>query len=314
VPWPPWWALFWPYRVYLGDVKVDDAKILWKLSNQESGIYDIHLEVIPNGRDFEYDAHQGQLKTPMTPPLVVMHAHILVRKPRLYCSEFLLGDDPAHPDEYLRLAGDAGLQDDRSMHLLVDLAALKISPWLPEKLRPHVLGQMTGHFDYNSKSAGLQTGNGKGTLAVLHGVLHDLPQFHQYAVVTGSPDPGDLPLKVCQSDLQWQAGALTANNIAVECEGVFRLTGTIQIRADRTLAGTVDLGVTDPYLKWLPTAQTAVFTRADGPYHYATIHVYGTAQKPEQDLTPRILREIGKSPRVALKLFFNQAGEWFHLN
>jgi hypothetical protein len=43
VSWPPWWALFWPYRVHLADVKVDDANILWKLRDKESGIYDTRL-------------------------------------------------------------------------------------------------------------------------------------------------------------------------------------------------------------------------------------------------------------------------------
>jgi len=40
----------------------------------------------------------------------------------------------------------------------------------------------------------------------------------------------------------------------------------------------------------------------------------GTAQKPEQDLSPRVAHEVGKSPLLALKLFFNQGGEWFDFN
>ena len=62
VPWPPWWALFWPYRVHLADVKVDEANILWKLQDKESGIYKTRLEVTPNGHDFEYDANGGDFK------------------------------------------------------------------------------------------------------------------------------------------------------------------------------------------------------------------------------------------------------------
>ncbi len=45
-------------------MKADDASILWKLKDQESGIYDTFLEITPNGRDFEYDVRGGQLKTP----------------------------------------------------------------------------------------------------------------------------------------------------------------------------------------------------------------------------------------------------------
>ena len=138
--------------------------------------------------------------------------------------------------------------------------------------------------------------------------------MHQYVVVTGSPDPGEMMLKVCQADVRWEAGAISAENIEVECAGVFRLTGMLTIAADQTLSGQVEFGLTDPYLRWLPTARTAIFTRDEGPYHFTTIHFSGTAQKPDQDLSSRVAHEVGKSPLLALKLFFNQAGEWFDFN
>ena len=314
VPWPPWWGLFWPYRVHLADVKVDDANIFWKLRDKESGIYDSRLEITPNGRDFEYDVHGGEFKTPVTPYLEVVHAHVLIRKPRLYCSEFILDDDAAHPEQQLRMEGDAGLQEDRSVRLRIDLAALKIAPWLPEKLRAHVEGLVSGHFDYTSSGTGLETGKGVGKISIANGILHGLPPVHQYVVVTGSLDPGEMALKICHADLRWEAGAISAENIEIECDGVFRLTGTITIAANQALSGQVEFGLTDPYLHWLPTARTAIFTRDEGPYHFTTIHFSGTAKKPEQDLSARVAHEVGKSPLLALKLFFNQAGEWFDFN
>jgi hypothetical protein len=314
VPWPPWWALFWPYRVHLADVRVEDAKILWKLRDKESGIYDTHLEITPNGRDFEYDAKGGELKTPMTPELEVEHAHMLIRKPRLYCSEFILGDDPAHPEEQLRLEGDAGLQDDRSMRLQIDLAALKVAPWLPPSLRAHVEGHASGHFAYASSDTGLATGHGEGSIVMADGVLRGLALVRQYVTLTGSPDPGEMVLKTCRADVHWDAGTVRLDQIEVECAQVFRLTGTMTIGADKTLSGQVEFGLTDPYLHWLPTARSAIFTRDDGPYHFTTIHFSGTTRKPQEDLSPRLTHEVAKSPVVAMKLFFNQAGEWFDFN
>jgi len=309
----PWWGLFWPYRVYLADVKVDDANILWKLRDQESGIYHTFLEVTPNGRDFEYDARGGALKTPMTPQLEVLHAHVLIRKPRLYCSELLLGDDAAHPEQSVRVEGDAGLQDDRSIKLKVDINSINVSPWMPEKLRSHVLGHASGHFDYASSGTGLETATGQGNIAIANGVLHELAPVHQYITITGSPDPGDLVLKTCQADLAWKEGALSAQNIEMESAGVFKLEGSITIQKDQTLSGNLELGLTDPYLHWLPTAHQ-VFSRDEGPYHFATVHLTGTAKKPQQDLSARIAKEVEKSPLLALKLFFNQAGEWFNFD
>jgi hypothetical protein len=310
-PWPPWWGMFWPYRVYLEDVKCDSANILWKLKDQESGIYGTFLEITPNWKDFEYDARGGELKTPMTPTLNVQHAHLLIRRPRLYCSELILGDDPAHPEQQLRLTGDAGLQDDRSMNLKMDWTGLQVAPWLPVKMRPHVVGQMEGNFGYTSKGTGLETGKGQGKVVISGGVLRGMPFVKKYASITGSPDPGDLNLKVCRADVKWDAGAITAENMEIESEGVFRLTGTMTITADKQLQGQIELGLTDPYLNWLPTAKSAIFTRSEGPYHFTTVHFSGTAQKPEQDLAPRVTQEVKKNPMVALKVFFNSIGDWF---
>ena len=144
--------------------------------------------------------------------------------------------------------------------------------------------------------------------------LSGLAPVHQYVVMTGSPDPGNMSLKVCQADVRWDAGAISIENIEAECDGVFRLTGTITIAADKALGGQVEFGLTDPYLHWLPTARTSIFTRDEGPYHFTTIHFSGTTQKPQQDLSARVEHEVGKSPLLALKLFFNQAGDWFDFN
>ncbi len=251
------------------------------------------------------------MRTPLTPALKVRHAHMLIRRPRLYCSEFVLGDDDSHPGETIRLNGEAGLQDDRSMKLKVDLDAINISPWFPPALRSHILGHASGHLDYESSGTGLETAQAKGSLVIADGLLHELKPVVQYIKITGSPDPGDLPLKSCRAHVRWDKGALTFEQIDVESEGVFRLTGTLTIAADKSLDGQLELGLTDPYLKWLPTAHTAIFTRDEGPYHFATVRLSGTAQKPQQDLSARVAKEVGKSPLLALKLFFNSATNWF---
>jgi len=310
-PGRPWYLFFWPDRVYLKDIKVDDTDVLFKLRDKESGIYHTFLEITPNGRDFEYDAKGGTLKTPATPELNVEHVHLLIRKPRLYCRTLILGDDPAHPEQQVRVEGEAGLQKDRGIKLKVDFASLRVSPWLPENLRSHVLGHFNAHFDYASTDTGLETAQAQGDLAMVDGVLHDLKPIRTYIHATRSPDPGDLRLKVCRAHLRMDNGAIIAENIEIESEGIFRLSGTVRIAKDKTLSGELQLGLTAPYLNWLPTAQTAIFTRAEGPYHFTTVRLSGTSEKPQQDLSARVLKEVGHHPFVELKLFFNSAGDWF---
>ncbi|HEY0258157.1 MAG TPA: hypothetical protein VGC39_11985, partial [Candidatus Methylacidiphilales bacterium] len=310
----PWWEIFWPYRVHLEDVKVDDACALWKLKDQDSGIYHAFLEITPNGHDFEYDARGGDFKTPLTPPLKLSHLHMLIRKPRLYCDELLLGEDATQSGGQVRISGDAGLQEDRSIKLAVDLTSLKIAPWLPENLRGHVLGHFSGHLDYASTGSSLDTASGDGHFDVADAVLHQLPPLQHYITLTGSPDPGDLPLKVCQTDVTLKEGAITAENLQIESPGVFRVRGTIEVAKDKTLSGSLTLGLTDPYLKWLPNARQTIFTQDDGDYRVTTIELSGTLEHPKEDLSPRVMAQIQKSPGTELKLFFNQAGEWFGIH
>jgi hypothetical protein len=311
-PGMPWYLFFWPDRVYLSDTTCDHADVLFDLRGKESGIYDTYLEITPNGRDFEYDARGGTFKTPMSAPLTIEHCHLLIRKPRLTCEEFVLQDDPKdHPEERVTATGTAGLQQDRSIQIHVGINALNVPPWLPPKLQDHVLGHLSGQLDYHSTGTGLETASGSGSVAVADAILRDLKPIRTYIAATKCPDPGDLKLSVCKLDLEFKEGAITAKNIEVQCDGVFRLTGQITIQKDQTLTGEVQLGLTDPYIAWLPTARQDIFNTDDGPYRTTTVHLSGTAKKPQQDLSTRLTTELSRHPFVALKLFFNSASEWF---
>jgi hypothetical protein len=313
-PGQPWYLFFWPDRVYLNDIKVDDANVFFQLQDKQSGLHDTLLEITPNGRDFEYDARGGTFTTPDTPRLNIEHIHLLARKPKLSCEMLVLGDDLAHPEQQVSIHGEAGLQQDRSVKIAADFVSLNVSPWLPAKLRGNVLGHFSGHVDYSSTGTGIETSKASGHLALADGVVHDLKAFRTYIAATKSPDPGDLKLGVCQGDVKLDQGAVSVENVQVESKDVFRMQGHATIAKDKTLSGTFELGVTSPYLKWLPTAESAIFTRVDGPYHVAVIHLFGTSTKPQQDLSPRIAKELEKHPFVALKLFFNSTDALFNNN
>jgi hypothetical protein len=295
----------------LNDVICSDADVLFKLNEVESGIHDTYLEITPNGRDFEYDAKGGTFTTPNTPRLNIEHIHLLVRKPRLECPTLVLGDDPAHPEEQVSVTGEAGLQQDRDIKIKADFTSLQVAPWVPAKLRKNLRGRFSGHLEYQSTGTGLETATAQGHLALAEGVVSNLKSFRTYIVATKSPDPGDVPLDVCESDVDVNNGSVTLKNLAVESHGIFRLTGTLRLAKDKSLSGELDLGVTDPYLRWLPSLEKDVFTRADGRYHVTTIHLSGTSTKPQQDLSTRLTAEMTKHPFVALKLFFNSSSSGF---
>lgn len=301
----PWYLFFWPDHVYLKDIKCDHADVLFKLKDQESGIHDTFLEITPNGRDFEYDAKGGTFTTPDTPKLNVEHVHLLVRKPQLTCDTLILGDDLDNPEQQLRITGVAHLQQDRSMQLTVDFDSLNLAPWAPEKLRPSLRGKFDAHFDYKSTGTGLETAAAQGHVTVKNGALHELKAIRTYIAATKSPDPGDVPLDVCETDVALDQGAISIEHIDVESKGIFKLVGNVRLAKDKTISGSVELGLTDPYLRWLPSLEPDIFNKVDGPYHWTTIHIYGTSKKPQQDLSARLVSELAKHPFTALKAYFN---------
>jgi hypothetical protein len=304
VPPIPWTAFFWPYRVEMEDITCADANVLFKLQDQESGIYHTFLDITPNGRDFEYDARGGVFRTPSSPELNVEHIHLLIRKPRLYCEEFNLCAAPERLQPQLVIKGDAGLQDDRSIKVTADLRSLPVAPWLPESIRASVSGAASGHLYYSSTGTGMETAQVHGSIEMADVVLRDLKLVKDYVKITASPDPGDLHLKTCRGDVRYEQGATTLENLAAECPGVFKLTGTVTIAKDGALSGRLQLGLTDPYLKWLPKATTTIFNATDGDYHVTAVNVSGTTKKPQQDLSARVMKLLAKSPGTEIKLFF----------
>ena len=205
------------------------------------------------------------------------------------CPTLILGDDPAHPEEQVRVTGFADLQKDRSIQVAADFDSLNVAPWMPEKIRSGVGGKFGGHLDYKSTGTGLETATAQGHLFVNNGELRQsLKALRTFIAATKSPDPGDVPLTVCQTDIKLDQGTVTIENLDVESKGIFRLVGTVRIAKDKTMSGEVELGLTDPYLRWLPSLEPDVFNKVDGPYHWTTIHISGTSAKPQQDLSTRL--------------------------
>ena len=168
---------------------------------------------------------------------------------------------------------------------------------------------MSGQLDYKSTGTGVETATGHGNLAVDGLVLHELPAIRALIKATAGPDPGDVKIQTCQTDVSYDQGAFKAENLKVESQGIFEANGTLTLSRDKQVGGAIKLGFTSAYLKWLPTAETAIFTEKDGDYHVTTVHFWGDIKKPKQDLSPRIMKELEHHPLAAVSLFFNTSSK-----
>src|SRR5437868_12440358 len=124
----------------------------------------------------------------------------------------------------------------------------------------------------------------------------------------------DWSSDVCSSDLDcsfaltWNYPRAEIKNIAIEEKGKFRAEGTIQVEK-KALRGAIELGVARHLLDWLPKPEE-VFPHEHDGYLWTTVHLSGTTDAPQQDLSPRIMEVLKENPGAALGLLLRQFGEW----
>src|SRR5207237_9204921 len=85
------------------------------------------------------------------------------------------------------------------------------------------------------------------------------------------------------------------SDIEVEEEEKYRIEGPITVSGGSSLGGKIELGVSPAYLEWLPHPEE-VFPRKSAGYLWTTIHLSGTLESPQQDLSPRLVEALQGSP------------------
>ncbi|MEY2492573.1 MAG: hypothetical protein QOH24_1524 [Verrucomicrobiota bacterium] len=303
----PWFHIFLPDRVYLKHVDSEPADITWQLRGQKCGFFDTRLVITPHDRDFNYQATGGTLKMVLLPNLELRDTHLLITKTllTLYDLDLQSRSDTAG---HIHADGTAGTGEDRRVNFTIRFEQLPIAEWLPTNWNDHVAGAAFGNVAWHGKNPKIESSAGEGELRVEHGRIVELELLRKLAALTGHESMERLDLDECSAQVRWAYPKLQIKKILLEEKGKFRLTGDVTVER-KSVRGTVELGVAPTYLDWLPKADE-IFPRRREGYLWTTVHLFGTTDAPEQDLSPRITEAIKESPGAALKLLFRQVSDW----
>lgn len=306
-PSKPWYHIFLPNRVYLQRVWSEPADVTWRFRNEKGGFFGTRLLITPHGRDFEYRANGGTMKSALIPDLPLKHTHLLITKKllALYSLELAAGPEG---DGTIHGEGTAGTGEDKNVDFKVRFDKLPIREWLPASWKNHVAGAAAGNVHWKGKNPKLETASVQGSLRVQEGRVRSLPFLQKLASFTGKKSIEELELNECSAEVDWESPTLEIKNIAVEDKGKFRIEGLVSVR-EKSLGGAIRLGLAREYLEWLPRAEE-VFVKESGGYLWTTVHLSGTVEQPEQDLSPRIVEALKESPGDFLALVFRLFGEW----
>lgn len=306
-PSKPWYHVFLPDRVHLERVWSEPADVTWRLRNEKGGFFGTRLLITPHGRDFEYQATGGTMKGPLIPDLPLRHTHLLITKTllTLYTLDLL---PAAESDGFIHGEGKAGTREDKSVDFKVKFGKLPLREWLPASWRDHVNGLAEGNVHWSGQNPKLESSQVRGSFQVEGGRVRELPFLEKLASITGKKSIVSLELSECSAEIDWNSPKGEIKNIAIEDEGKFRIEGSVSIR-EKSLGGAIQLGLAREYLEWLPNAGE-VFPKEKAGYLWTTVHLSGTIDKPEQDLSPRVVEALKESPGAFLGLIFRQVGDW----
>jgi len=306
-PSQPWYFFLFPDRFYLSKIYTPLGNVLWKFRDQRSGIYGLKMTVTPNGRDFEYDGVDGRFRMPKLPELKVVHIHTLIRKPRLYLYDAEL--TTLSNKGTIVINGEAGLQEDQGIIAHMDIRKMPIQPWIPEKWNESFEGLAHGTMDWESNGTKLATASAKGQVRIQNGRIHNHRTLDQMAKFTEKESLRDLQIDNLSFNFEYNHLLFKVQDLQVESRGIFLLVGDISVQK-RALNGTCNLGISRTYLDWLPDVEK-VFPEERGGYLWTKIHLSGTVDNPEEDLSPRIKEVILESPGTLFSFLFRQIGQWF---
>jgi hypothetical protein len=303
----PWYAVFLPGRVYLKEVVCDLADVTWKLRGRKAGFFQTRLLITPYGRDFEYRANGGVMKTGMVPDLALRQTHLLITKEWLTLYELELAPSP-ESDGRIRVTGHAGMKEDKSVSAEMSFSGIPVDPWIPNAWATLLQGVASGDLLWQGGDMRLESSSGRGAFRIEGGEVARAPFLEEAANLTGKKIE-QIKLSRFSLNFEWKYPRVQIREIEIEADGVFRLQGAVRIE-NRALSGSLRFGATREYLEWLPKAEQVFAQERDG-YLWTTVNLAGTIEDPHEDLSPRVAELLKKSPGAAIGIFFRKMGEWF---
>ena len=303
----PWFAVFLPNRVYLERIEAERADVTWRFRGERAGFFGTQLLITPHGRDFDYAATGGKLKMALLPELYLRRVDVLITKAALTLHNIDLAPDE-RSEGNIHGQGTAGIGKNRSIDFNANFDRVPIRAWLPDKWKEHLNGSAFGGVHWTGPTPKLEDSSGEGSLRLGDARADNLPFLEKLAELAHEKSFEHLELTDCSLNFTWRYPGIEIKDIALEAKGKFRVEGAISIDR-RALRGAIQLGVARKHLDWLPNPEE-IFSRQQGGYLWTAVHLSGTIDQPEQDLSPRIIELFKESPGAYLQLLFRQFEGW----
>jgi hypothetical protein len=185
---------------------------------------------------------------------------------------------------------------DGSWNMDAQLVAIPLREVLSEDWKLRLTGLLEGHLEVQGSRQSAPAV--KGSVHLKDGVLTALPILDKLATYTGVERFKRIILDIASADISGSGDARQFDKIIIQSNGLMRIEGSLSIRSSQ-LDGRFMIGVTPETLRWIPGAQSHVFT-ASNPSGtpgmiWTPLHITGSIDSPREDLTDRLIGGAGKA-------------------
>ncbi len=182
--------------------------------------------------------------------------------------------------------GDVSLDEPHDARMDLKVVNVPVTMLVAVQWQMKLSGLADGEFHYQGNDKG---GGAKGQIAVNHGKFNVFPWLGKVTLMVGLPDISDVEVDKATSDFNWKDGALQLTNLDVRKNDVTRIAGEVDIDASGQIDGKLKLGLPSTVTSKWPQVQEKVFPVALEDYNWAEVHLTGTPDHLQEDLTPRLL-------------------------
>ncbi|HEY3898649.1 MAG TPA: hypothetical protein VGM54_08555 [Chthoniobacter sp.] len=285
-----------PNRVEIGKATIHDAELTWN----GGGLHDTALEISPYEGGWQIVGQGGKLDYAKLPQLEVANLHLRYHAPSLFLNNVELRQPKGGA---LMASGEVNFS--HKLDIALKLTNIDIYPYLSDDWRLRAKGNLSGDVTVRSDLPVHGGPELSGSLHLAQGELTALPVLDEIATFTRTRQFNHLNLSNASGDFTRDDTRLHVKNFVAESDGLIRVEGEFTIE-NGNIDGDFQVGVTPGSLQFLPGSQAKVFTVSRGGYVWAPMHLSGPANKPTEDLSPRL---IAAAQGAVIEGVQNAAGE-----
>jgi hypothetical protein len=182
--------------------------------------------------------------------------------------------------------GDIALDGDHEAKMSLHAFQVPVTMLVAIEWQMKLSGLVTGDLAYQGNDQGSET---HGQIAVAGGKFNVLPFLGKLTGLVGLPDITGVEVDQATANYQWKDHVFHLTDIDVRKNDVTRIAGAVDVDANSQVDGHLKVGLPDTVLARWPQMQSGVFSTDYENFGWTDVHLTGTPDHLEEDLSPRLL-------------------------